>query len=77
MEFNADDPIEGISIEFILVTLFHHFGWAELYSITELPCFKNNPNLKSCLNYIDRNPKAQLRLEELYITIIPPKKTKK
>ena len=63
------DPLHGITLENIVISLVEHYGWEELGERINLNCFNNNPSVKSSLKFLRRTPWARKRIEDLYLAI--------
>ena len=63
-----DNPLDGITLETILIQLVADYGWAELGRIIDIRCFNHEPSIKSSLKFLRKTPWARTRVEELYIS---------
>lgn len=61
------DPLHGITLEMILRRLVEQCGWANLGKTVPIQCFRNNPSIKSSLQFLRRTPWARKQVEELYL----------
>lgn len=61
------DPLHGVTLETILQRLVEQVGWEELGDRVPIQCFRNNPSIKSSLQFLRRTPWARKRVEELYL----------
>jgi len=64
---NTNDPLHGVTLEMILTHLVKRYGWDQLASIIDIRCFKNNPSIKSSLQFLRRTPWARAQVEDLYL----------
>ncbi len=64
---NMKDPLEGKTLESILLELVEHLGWEKLGSIIKVRCFNNDPSIKSSLKFLRKTPWARAKVEELYL----------
>ncbi|MCK4503840.1 MAG: DUF2132 domain-containing protein [Desulfuromonadales bacterium] len=64
------DPLHGVTLEQIVVTLVDYYGWEELGEKIEINCFNSNPSIKSSLKFLRRTPWARTKVENLYREII-------
>ena len=68
------DPLEGITLENLLTQLVEHYGWPELAERISINCFKNDPSLKSSLNFLRRTPWAREKVEALFLELLIKRK---
>jgi uncharacterized protein (DUF2132 family) len=61
------DPLHGITLEAIIVTLHAHFGWKELHNRIAIRCFESEPSVKSSLKFLRKTPWARSKVEALYL----------
>jgi len=62
-----NNPLHGITLKTILEDLVDHYGWEELSMRININCFKNNPTMKSSLNFLRKTPWAREKVERLYL----------
>ena len=67
-QIKTNDPLHGVTLEMILTTLVERFGWEQLGRIIDIRCFKNNPSIKSSLQFLRRTPWARTQVEDLYLS---------
>jgi uncharacterized protein (DUF2132 family) len=69
MELQAqkNNPLHGLTLEFIVKQLFFHYGWEEMGNLINVDCFKNNPSLKSSLKFLRKTDWARKKVENLYL----------
>ena len=67
-ESQPNNPLHGITLEKILVSLVDHYGWKELSKRIKIRCFYNDPSIKSSLKFLRRTPWARTKVEELYLS---------
>jgi uncharacterized protein (DUF2132 family) len=65
----SPDPLQGQTLEKILLTLVDHYGWEELGRRIDIRCFNVDPSIKSSLTFLRRTPWARSRVEELFVAI--------
>ena len=70
MEPQKNNPLHGITLEFILKYLIDYYGWEQLALRVNINCFKNNPSIKSSLTFLRKTPWARTKVENLYLTTI-------
>lgn len=68
----ANDPLQGKTLEMILTQLVEHFGWEDLGSIIKINCFISNPSIGSSLKFLRKTPWARKKVEELFIKNLAP-----
>jgi uncharacterized protein (DUF2132 family) len=69
-----NNPLHGVRLDTILEELVAEFGWDEMGYQVNLNCFKNNPTIKSSLNFLRKTPWARKKVEDYYIWMIERKK---
>ena len=65
------NPLHGVSLERVVLTLVDHYGWDGLADKININCFKNEPSVKSSLKFLRRTPWARAQVENLYISTLP------
>ncbi len=61
-----NNPLHGLTLEFILSELVAHYGWANLFERIPLKCFDHEPSIKSSLKLLRKTPWAREKVEGLY-----------
>lgn len=61
------DPLEGVTLEMIVVKLVENYGWELLGQKININCFNENPSIKSSLKFLRRTPWARTKVEQLYV----------
>ncbi|MBU1240355.1 VF530 family protein [Myxococcota bacterium] len=61
------DPLHGVTLEQIVISLVERFGFEELACRITLRCFTHDPSIKSSLTFLRKNPWAREKVERLYI----------
>jgi len=64
----TNNPLHGITLENVIVRLVDHYGWEKLALNISINCFKNDPSVKSSLNFLRKTPWAREQVENLYIS---------
>jgi len=64
----AQNPLNGITLEMILSQLVADNGGSELGGMIDIRCFNHEPSIKSSLKFLRKTPWARTRVEELYIS---------
>ena len=62
------DPLEGVTLETILIRLVDRYGWDGLATRIRINCFRSDPSVKSSLTFLRKTPWARREVEELYRT---------
>ncbi|MFZ1891102.1 MAG: VF530 family protein [Formosimonas sp.] len=62
----ANNPLHGLTLEFILTELVEHYGWDGLNEQIPLKCFAHEPSIKSSLKLLRKTPWAREKVESLY-----------
>ena len=70
MEQQPNNPLQGKTLEAILLFLVNHYGWDELGYRIPVNCFINNPSIKSSLTFLRKTPWARKKVEDLYLESI-------
>lgn len=65
----SKDPLHGVTLEQILISLVACHGWPRLGGLIEIDCFNNNPTVKSSLKFLRRTPWARKKVENLYLEL--------
>lgn len=68
-EKNTNDPMHGVTLEQIVISLVDRYGWEALGERIDIRCFTTNPSVKSSLKFLRRTPWARIKVEELYRSI--------
>ncbi|WP_018605376.1 VF530 family DNA-binding protein [Uliginosibacterium gangwonense] len=63
----ANNPLHGLTLEFILTRLVDYYGWEQLGRHIEVRCFMFDPSIKSSLKFLRHTPWARAKVEELYL----------
>lgn len=66
-EEQANNPLHGKTLEYILHYLEEYYGWEELGERIPVNCFRFDPSIKSCLTFFRKTPWARKKVEDLYI----------
>ncbi len=64
------DPLHGVTLEMILISLVEKIGWEEMARCVRINCFTKNPSIKSSLTFLRRTPWARKKVEELYLQVM-------
>lgn len=62
-----NNPLHGLTLEFITKQLFFHYGWEELGNLVKIDCFRKDPSLKSSLKFLRKTDWARKKVEKLYL----------
>lgn len=63
----TNNPLHGITLEKIVVSLVDHYGWEKLAQKVNINCFKSDPSVKSSLKFLRKTPWARTEVENLYL----------
>ena len=66
---NANNILQGITLENIVNSLVNYYGWGELGARINIRCFNENPSIKSSLKFLRKTPWARKKVENLYIAV--------
>lgn len=64
---NSKTPLQGLTLEQIVNSLFEHYGWEELGKRIAIRCFTTDPSVKSSLTFLRKTPWARKKVENLYL----------
>tara|TARA_R110002050_G_scaffold57423_5_gene129299 strand:+ start:221410 stop:221625 length:216 start_codon:yes stop_codon:yes gene_type:complete len=64
------DPLNGITLEQILIKLVEQLGWEEMGAEVDINCFNSEPSIKSSLKFLRKTPWARAKVEKLYIKLV-------
>lgn len=67
-EQQANNPLHGITLEQVVISLVEQFGWDELGQRINIKCFNSDPSVKSSLKFLRKTPWARKKVEALYLT---------
>lgn len=62
-----NNPLHGITLEVILTHLVEYYGWDVMGRTINIRCFKNDPSIKSSLQFLRKTPWARNKVEDLYL----------
>jgi uncharacterized protein (DUF2132 family) len=63
----ANNPLHGITLRKIVVSLVEYYGWEELAKNINIGCFKNEPTINSSLKLLRKIPWAREKTEKMYL----------
>ena len=72
-----NNPLHGVTLEYILRYLVDFYGWRNLYHKVEIRCFYNDPGIKSSLKFLRQNLWAREMIEEIYLDLIEKQQKEK
>ena len=64
-----NNPLHGITLKTILLTLLAQYGWGKLALKININCFKSDPSINSSLTFLRRTSWAKEKVIELYLDI--------
>lgn len=60
------NPLQGITLENILIALVDHYGWEKLGQLVDIRCFQSDPSIKSSLIFLRKTPWAREKVEAIF-----------
>lgn len=63
---NNTNPMQGITLEKILIALEKEYGFNELGKRININCFNYDASIKSSLKFLRKTPWARTKVEALY-----------
>ena len=69
-----NNPLHGITLKTILLTLLAQYGWGKLALKININCFKSDPSINSSLTFLRRTPWAKEKVIKLYLDTRDKKK---
>ena len=63
----ANNPLHGITLENIVISLVDRYGWDELGGRINIRCFQSDPSIQSSLKFLRKTPWARKKVEDLYV----------
>jgi uncharacterized protein (DUF2132 family) len=70
MQNKSKDPLHGKTLQVILETLVNFYGFDTLGELIPIKCFRENPSIKSSLNFLRKTAWARKKVEELYLATV-------
>jgi uncharacterized protein (DUF2132 family) len=62
-----NNPLQGITLEFMLKELVENYGWDDLGRRIKINCFNFEPSIKSSLKFLRKTPWARKKVEDFYL----------
>ena len=62
-----NNPLHGITLKTILLTLLAQYGWEKLALKININCFKSDPSINSSLTFLRKTSWAKEKVIELYL----------
>ena len=62
-----NNPLHGVKLTEILMSLHQQYGWDGLAERTNINCFKSDPSIKSSLKFLRKTEWAREKVETLYV----------
>lgn len=69
MNQSQNNPLQGQTLEKILLALVDRYGWEELGRRIDINCFNIDPSIKSSLTFLRKTPWARTKVEALFISM--------
>ncbi len=67
MSEQKNNPLHGLTLEFILTRLVELYGFEELGQHINIRCFTHDPSIQSSLKFLRKTAWAREKVEKLYI----------
>ncbi len=68
---NSDkDPLHGINLQKIVISLQEFYGWDGLAQHVRIRCFTHDPSVSSTLKFLRKTPWARRKVEKLFINTL-------
>jgi uncharacterized protein (DUF2132 family) len=68
-EQKSNDPLHGITLEYIVRFLEEYYGWEQLGKHINVKCFTNDPSVQSSLKFLRKTPWARKKVEVLFLEV--------
>ena len=75
MQTQPNNPLHGVKLEEIVISLEARYGWEYMGHIIKIRCFTDNPSVKSSLKFLRRTPWARTKVENMYLNMLKNKKS--
>jgi uncharacterized protein (DUF2132 family) len=66
-EEQINNPLHGMTLEKIVLSLQDFYGWDGLAERIDVRCFTHEPSIKSSLKFLRRTPWARKKVEDLFV----------
>ena len=66
-EEQINNPLHGMTLEKIVLSLQDFYGWDGLAERIDFRCFTHEPSIKSSLKFLRRTPWARKKVEDLFV----------
>ena len=66
-EEQTNNPLHGMTLEKIMLSLQDFYGWDGLAERIDVRCFTHEPSIKSSLKFLRRTPWARKKVEDLFV----------
>jgi uncharacterized protein (DUF2132 family) len=67
MTEQQNNPLHGLTLQFILETLEKQLGFEKMGQEVKINCFTSDPSIKSSLKFLRKTPWAREKVEQLYL----------
>jgi len=71
---HENDPLHGITLEEMLLSLVGKYGWEGLAERIPVRCFSQDPSVSSSLKFLRRTPWARAKVEALFLGRLGPRR---
>ena len=62
-----NNPLHGMTLKKIVVSLQEFYGWDGLAERVRIRCFSNDPSVKSSLKFLRKTHWARKEVEDLFV----------
>jgi uncharacterized protein (DUF2132 family) len=69
MNMQANNPLHGVTLQNVILTLEAEYGWEKLGQSVKIKCFTDKPSVKSSLTFLRKTPWAREKVEKLYLQL--------
>jgi uncharacterized protein (DUF2132 family) len=70
MTEQQNNPLHGLTLQFILETLEAQLGFEKMGLEVKIHCFTSEPSIKSSLTFLRQTPWAREKVEQLYLSTL-------
>lgn len=67
MNEQKNNPLHGLTLEFMLTRLVELYGFEELGQHINIRCFTHDASIQSSLKFLRKTPWARQKVEKLYL----------
>jgi len=74
---HPNNPMQGMTLEKILIYLVKEYKWEKLGRYIKIKCFTTDPTIKSSLAFLRKTPWARQKVEALFLATVKRAATRK